>query len=145
MIADVQVAWLHFLGTFALAGIIGAELVLYRREMSPSDQRLMKRIDLGYGLSALWVVLTGLARVFWFGKGAMFYAQNGFFWALIGLFVVVALLSVPPTLQYRRWKAEEPIVIDERRYRHVRLHLALEAALFPLLPLCAVMMARGIG
>jgi len=31
MIAEAQVAWLHFLGTFALAGIIGAELVLYRR------------------------------------------------------------------------------------------------------------------
>jgi putative membrane protein len=129
MLAEAQVAWVHFLGIFVLVAMLAAELALYRREMSAADQRLLKRVDLAYGLSALWVVLTGLARVFWFGKGAWYYAQNSFFWLLIVLFAVVGALSVPPTLQYLGWKAAAPIVIDEPRFRRVRLYLVLEAAL----------------
>jgi putative membrane protein len=145
MIGEASIAWLHFLGAFALAGAIGAELALYRREMTATAQRVLKSVDLGYGLSALVVLLTGLARVFWFGKGALYYSQNGFFWALIALFALISLLSLPPTLQYLRWQAKEPLVLDEERFRRLRTYLVLEAALFPLLPFCAVMMARGIG
>ncbi len=145
MIEEALVAWLHYLSVFALAASIAAELALYRREMSAQAQTILRRVDLGYGLAAILVLATGLVRVFWLGKGASYYAQNGFFWALVVLFAAVGLLSIPPTIHYLRWKGEAPITVDARRFRHVRLHLILEAALFPLLPLCAVLMARGYG
>jgi putative membrane protein len=145
MLQEALVAWLHFLTVFGIAALIAAELALYRREMSVSAQRVLKRVDNAYGLVALLVLLTGLARVFWYGKGALYYAQNGFFWALIALFVLIGLLSVPPTLQYLRWKAAEPIVIDDRKFRHVQLHIVLQAVLVPLAIFSAAMMARGIG
>jgi putative membrane protein len=143
------VAYLHFVSVLALAGLLTAELLLYRPGLNAATARLLQRVDALYGLSALVVVATGLLRVFWVGKGAAFYLGNPLFHALWILFVAVALLSIVPTVQFNRWgrgpsQGQAPS-IPEPAFRRVRRILMIEVHLLALLPLLAVLMARGIG
>ncbi|HVV92242.1 MAG TPA: DUF2214 family protein, partial [Hyphomicrobiales bacterium] len=85
---------------------------------------------------------------FFFGKGADYYAHNHIFWAKMFLFVVVALLSIVPTLHFpraARLAAGGVVGIDALTFRRIRTILLSEAGLLGLIPLMATLMARGIG
>ena len=66
----------------------------------------------------------------------------------VGLFVVVGLVSVVPTLKYLRWRREHrasgalPGPLEIRR---ARSWVAAQAGLLAALPLLAALMARGLG
>jgi putative membrane protein len=149
MMTEALAAYLHYLSIVVTAAILAAELFLYRRDLTLAHARLLQRLDIAYPLAALALLATGLARLFWFGKGPAFYTANPVFWIKMGLFAAVALVSVVPTMHFLRWRGEvragKAPVIAERAFRHVRGHLLLEAALFLAIPLLAVLMARGIG
>jgi putative membrane protein len=149
MIAEALGAYAHFLSIFALLSLLAAEAALYRRRMMPATVALLRRLDLGYGIAAGAVIVTGLLRVFFLAKGAAFYNANPVFWVKMALFALVGLMSVPPTIHYiRTAKASSgsgEIVIPERSFRHIRGHLWGQLALLALIPLMATLMARGIG
>ncbi len=50
--------------------------------------------DNAWGAAAVLWIVTGLARVFYGGKGPYFYGHNGFFWTKLGLFGLVFLLEL---------------------------------------------------
>src|SRR5208283_1037602 len=56
-----------------------------------------------------------------------------FFWAKIGTFMVIGLLSVPPTLAFLKRRRAGASPADEAVAR-ARRYLWMEVALFPLLP-----------
>ncbi len=148
MIAEAVAAYAHFLSIFALLSALAAEAALYRQRMAPATLALLRRLDFGYMLAAIAVLVTGLLRVFFFAKGWPFYAANPIFWVKMALFLAVGLMSVPPTIHYiKTAKASRggEIAIPERTYRHIRGHLIGQIALFALIPLAATLMARGIG
>ena len=65
------------------------------------------------------------------------------------LFVIVGLLSIPPTLRYRQWSrrssadpAYRPPVLEIAR---MRTYLWAQAAFFLAIPVAAAAMARGYG
>ena len=82
-------------------------------------------------------------------KGWAYYAVNIFFWAKIATFVVVALLSIVPTVAIIRWRnalnSDATFVLPANAIRRVRRYLWAEAVLFLLLPVFAAAMARGYG
>jgi putative membrane protein len=86
--------------------------------------------------------------VVWYGKGTSYYLDNTVFWVKMGLFVAIALLSVAPTIHYLRWtprlKQGHTPEISDRQFRTYRRYLVAEAVLLILMPLAAVLMARGI-
>ncbi len=92
--AEIVTAWLHFLAMMSLAAALVAEHLLFRPPLSVEAARRLIRIDLLYGLSALVVLVTGILRVLYFGKGAGFYLGNPVFHAKFGVFLAVALVSV---------------------------------------------------
>ncbi len=148
MVAEAMGAYAHFLSIFTLLGLLVAEAVLYRRSMAIQALALLRRVDFFYMLAAIAVLVTGGLRVFFFGKGVDFYAANPVFWVKLGLFVIVGLLSIAPTIHYIRAARTAQgieIVIDPRTYRHIRGHLIAQLAVFALIPLAATLMARGIG
>jgi len=148
MIAEALGAYAHFLSIFVLLSLLAAEAALYRQRMAPATLKLLRRLDLGYGIAAGAVVLTGLLRVFFLAKGPAFYGANPVFWVKMALFLLVGLMSVPPTIHYiRTQKASSggEIAIPARSFRHIRGHLWGQLALFALIPLMAALMARGIG
>jgi putative membrane protein len=126
-----------------LAGALLIENMATARTINGEDARNLARVDAVYGLSAALVLLCGLTLWFWIGKPAAFYSGNPLFHLKVGLFVLIGLLSVYPTrfyLRHRKSTAEQISVP-----RPLIWVLRTEIGLLLLLPVLAVLMARGIG
>ena len=139
-------AFLHHVAAFALVAALTVELVLLKGELSVYGARRLQIIDAVYGASAVVVLAVGLLRVFFFEKGADYYFYSAPFLSKLGLFVAVGLLSIYPTVTYRRWgralaRGVVPSILADR-LRTV-IHLQLGGVV--LILLCAALMARGIG
>jgi len=139
---DFSLAVVHHLVVFSLLAIVVAELSLVRRGMDAATLATVARIDLAYGALAAIALAAGLVRAVYAAKGWYFYSNNGFFWAKIAIFVVIGLLSVPPTVKFIQWRKVQHVP-HNAQVDALRKYLWAELALFPLLPLCAAGMARG--
>lgn len=146
--ADVLLATLHHLVVFSVFGILLSEHMLLSLPPSELALRLLARIDLGYGMGAGLVLLVGAARVFYGAKGSAFYLENPMFWAKMGCFLVVGLISIVPTVRFIRWsKALKAggALPEAGAWQSMQRWVRLQLALFILLLLFAAMMARGFG
>ena len=148
MLDEALAAYAHFLAIFLTGATLVAEAAPYRPRMATATLALIRRLDLGYLLAAIAVVATGLLRVFFYAKGASFYAANPIFWVKMALFAAVGLLSVPPTLHFIRAgnvAAGDTVTIEAPLYRAMRRFITAELVLFAFIPLAATLMARGVG
>ncbi len=149
MIKDALLAYFHFAAIFLLFAFLTVEAMLLRNPLDTVGVRLIARVDAWYGASAVMVLISGLLRWFMGAKGSAFYNPNPVFHAKVTLFVLVGLLSIKPTLQFLRWSRELkqnasflPPLDEQKKLRRlvmIQLHLAA------IIPLLAVLMARGIG
>ena len=149
MILDDFLAVIHHLCVFGLFVILAAEMTLVRPGILAETVMRVVRIDGLYGILAGLALVAGGLRVVYGAKGAAFYTHNPLFWTKLGLFLLIGILSVPPTLEYIRWRkalranpADLPsasAVQDTRKLIHIQFGLLF------LLPILAAMMARGIG
>ena len=142
-------AFLHHLAAFALVSALVVEFVLIRHELDARTARAILVADAIGGASAGAVLVVGLLRVNYFEKGAAYYFHSIPFLAKISLFVLIALLSIYPTVQFLSWRKDlkagrAPAVSDAVR-RRIRSILHLELAALALLILNAALMAKGIG
>lgn len=148
MATDLHLAIAHHLLIFILFGILVSELVLVRKGMTGADTKRVAAIDLWYGIVAMLIVIAGFSRAIFAAKGWAYYSANSFFWAKIGVFVVIGLLSVWPTLKFIGWRKRFQTTgncPNVTAISSVRRVLWFEAALFALLPAFAAAMARGFG
>ena len=149
MLTDALLAYAHHLAAFALVAILFLEMALCKPGMTSAQARTLTRVDGMYGVFAALVLVAGVIRVLWGVKGAQFYAHNPAFHAKIGLFILIGLLSVVPTLTYFRWrkslKANAQFTPPENEIKSTRRFIHMQAGLMVLLPLLAALMARGIG
>ena len=141
---DFSLAVTHHLVVFALLAVLVAELALVRHGMDAAAVAAVGRIDLVYGALAAVALAVGLARAVYAAKGWDFYTQNLFFWLKLGVFVLIGVLSVPPTMKFIQWRRVRHVPTDEQ-VNLVRVYLLTELALFAVLPVCAAAMARGYG
>jgi putative membrane protein len=87
---------------------------------------------------------VGFCRAAFAAKGWAYYSHNAFFWAKIGTFLLVGLLSIAPTVAFIRWRGKG-VIPDDAQVKAVRRWLLAEFVLFaPLLGFAAAM-ARGYG
>ena len=149
MTMSAFMAFLHHVAAFALVAAIAVELVLVKPPIDVERARKLQLADLATGLSAGAVLVVGMLRVLYFEKGAGYYFQNAAFLAKLSLFVLVALLSIYPTLRFMSWRSSvkrgEAPNVDAATLRTIRRFLHIELAGIVLLILCAALMARGIG
>ena len=140
---SIVFAFLHHLAAFVLVAALAAEMVLLKGEVTPQTVSRLARIDAVYGASAGILLVVGLLRVFYFEKGAAYYFHSAPFIAKLALFVAVGLLSIYPTVRFRRWSKER--VVPQADLAKVRRTLHLQLAGVVLILLCAAMMARAVG
>lgn len=150
MLLDATLAALHYLSIILMVVFLSAEAVLCKPEyINAATVRRLGIYDLLYFAFAMAALATGLARVFWGAKGAAFYADSLIFWAKITTFVVIALMSLPPTLAFARWrkqlKQDANALPSEGEILRARRWVLREAHVLVLLPIFAVLMARGLG
>ena len=141
---DLVLAIAHHILVFGLFGILFAQLMLVRPGIDLPTVRRVGAIDIAYGAISGLIIVVGFARAIMAAKGWAFYSHNGFFWAKIAVFLLIGLLSAPPTIAFLRWKKAEAPPTDVQ-ITGVRRFIHAEAALFVLLPIFAAAMARGYG
>ncbi|MBV7482045.1 DUF2214 family protein [Bordetella sp. BOR01] len=149
MLQDALLAWIHYLAIFLMVVAMTAQTVLLRPAMADTVVRRLAIYDRLYLVSAIAVLVTGLLRLMLGAKGAAFYMANPWFHAKIGLFVLIGLCSIPPTLAFLRWnkqaRQQAGYVPEGGQIKHARRWVMVEVHLLVLVPLCAALMARGIG
>lgn len=141
---DLWLAIAHHLLVFALFGILFAELISVRPGMDRAAVARIAAIDIWYGILAALIILVGFSRAIFAAKGWTYYSHNAFFWAKLGTFAVIGVLSVPPTIDYIRWRRAN-IAPSDAQVHVARRFLWIEVLLFALLPAFAAAMARGYG
>jgi len=147
--ASALVAYLHFISIFLMFALLVLEHRLFKLPLDHARARSLVIVDLAYGASAGVVLLTGIARALWFAKGLDYYLHNAAFHALVGIFVLVALLSIYPTLTFLNWrntlKAGQAPQVEAAQGRRVLMVIRVELLAMLVLPLLASLMAHGIG
>lgn len=149
MVLDAVLAYLHFTAIFLLFAFMTVEVMLMRGALDPAAVRLLARVDIWYFGSAIAALITGMLRLGFGAKGSDFYLSSWPIYVKVGLFIAVGLISIQPTMTFMRWKKSfdhDPAfrVGDEER-RRVRKYLMIEVHLAALIPIFAVVMARGLG
>lgn len=141
--SDILFRYLHLIAVLVLAGALIIENLAISPRLSPAEVRSLLRVDAAYGISAALVLILGLLLWFVVGKPASFYSLNPVFHAKVGLFVLVGLLSIYPTvfLLRQRRSTEESVEIPPL----LILTLRVELLLLLVIPVLAFLMARGIG
>jgi len=132
---------LHHLAAFTLVAALAAEHLLFSRRIAPELMEKLRRVDAVYGLSAGVLLVAGLARVFYFEKSAAYYFGNPWFLLKFGLFILVGLLSVYPTVAFIRWKRNPQV--SEAQARWIPRILRAQLLLVPIILFCAILMAKG--
>lgn len=148
MTATITAAFIHHVAAFLVVATLVVELVVLKNELTVASARSVARMDMVYGISALVLLVAGFTRVFHTEKGSAYYFDSGSFLLKLTLFVVVALLSIYPTLEFIGWRKtlREGRVpdFDPATRRRVRLLIHIELTLIFVIILMAIMMARGV-
>jgi putative membrane protein len=144
MYVDAALAMGHHLCAFGMFVILATEFSMLRRPLNAALVRTLARVDLLYGIVALVGLGFGLTRAVYGIKGWAFYSSNPIFWSKLALFVVIGVISIRPTIMFLRWRkiAKE---IDAAEQALVARWVTAQLVLIFVLPLLAVLMARGIG
>jgi len=149
MTTEALLAYLHFAAILTLVVFMSSEAALCRSEWLNADVvRRLVRVDAIYGAASAAVLLTGVARTLWGMKGAGWFWSQPLLWTKLGLFVVIGLLSIKPTLAFLRWRKTleaSGALPPPDEVRAIRRIVMIEAHLLVLIPLAAVFLARGIG
>jgi len=149
VLTSAAVAYGHYLSFMLCFGAVLLERFLIRADPDRRTAVTMVVVDVVYGIAALTLLLSGIARVLHFGQGTAFYTANPLFWWKVGTYLAVGALSLYPTITYILWaiplrKGELPKVSEALASR-LRLILTVELAGFAVIPLMATLMARGVG
>jgi putative membrane protein len=149
VLPSAAVAYVHYLSFMVCFGALVLERRLIRADPSREDATLMVITDVAYGIAALALLLSGIARVLHFGQGSAFYTENPLFWVKVGTYLAVGALSLYPTITYILWaiplrKGELPQV-SEALANRLRWILNIELVGFAAIPFLATLMARGVG
>jgi putative membrane protein len=149
MTLEAILAYAHILAILTLVVFISSEAALCRSEwMNARVVERLARVDMIYGIAAGLVLLSGLARTYWGIKGGAWYWSNGLLHLKLGMFVAVGLMSIKPTVMFRRWnkalKATGALP-DDAQVRDARKWVMIQAHIIALIPLAAVFLARGFG
>ena len=140
---DACVRYLHFLGIFILASTLVAEHLLITKEMTRQQFKRLTMIDGIYGLGAVMTLTGGLLLWFVVGKPTAFYTGNPIFHIKLTLFILMALLSLIPTVFFLRNRRSQASVITPPN--SIIVIVRAELALLIVIALLATVMAQGIG
>jgi putative membrane protein len=122
---------LHFIAILALTAALIIENMALKPTINGEDARNLAKVDAVYGVAAALTLLFGLSLWLWIGKPAEFYSQNPIFQLKLGLFFLLALLSIYPAIFFIRNRKSTATTIAVPRLIGVLTKLEL--------------MARGIG
>ena len=149
MTTEALLAYAHIMAFLMAATFLASETALCRMEwMNAAVVERLARVDLLYGISAALMLVTGLARTWWGMKGTAWYWSQPLLHAKVTLFVVIALMSIVPTLRFLRWRRDlraHGTLPSQEAVRGTRRLVMVEAHIMAVIPLLALFLAPGGG
>jgi putative membrane protein len=149
MTLEAILAYVHILAILTMVVFISSEAALCRVEwLNKAVVERLARIDMIYGIAAMVVLASGIARTVWGVKGSAWYWSNPLLHIKLTLFIVVGVISIFPTLSYMRWRKAvraNGALPTEAQIRKTRKLVMIQAHILVLIPLAAVFLARGFG
>lgn len=146
---DLVLASAHHLAVFTLVALFAAEFALVRPGISGARINQLARLDAAYGGVAGLVIVVGIIRVIFGAVGYEYYLGNHAFWGKMIAFLVMGLLTIPPTMAFRRWakalSSQPDYAPTENEVSASRRFIHLQAGVLLLIPIFAAAMARGYG
>ena len=146
---DAALAYLHFGAIFTLFAFLVTQAILLKGPLDQRVVRLLGRTDLWYAGSAVAVLATGFLRAGLGAKGGDFYFGAWPIYVKIAMFLTVGIISIYPTLAFIRWRraydhdpAWQLPAAEQARMRRL---VMIEVHIASLIPVFAVIMARGLG
>lgn len=147
MLLSTLLASLHHIAAFTLVACLVFELLTFRQTLSAHETRGIQRIDLWYGVSAVVLLIAGILRVIYGGKGYAFYLGNTLFWVKMALVIIVSIVSIYPTIRYIRWGSigdGDTLTLPDGEFTRIRSLLRLQVIGILIILLVAPAMARGL-
>ena len=134
---------LHLLAIIALAIALLIENIAIKPSIGAEDARNLAKVDAVYTVSIVLAFLFGLTLWLWIGKPSAFYSANALYWSKIGIFSVLAILSLIPKGFFKKSRntSEEEITVP----KIVILVLRAQLSLLATIPLLAFLVTRGIS
>ena len=149
MTLEAILAYLHLLAILTMVVFIASEAALCRVEwLNAAVVERLAKVDMVYGIAAIAVLATGVARTWWGIKGTAWYWTNPLLHLKLTLFVIVGVISIFPTLTYSRWRKalrSSGSLPAEAEIRKTRKLVMIQAHVIAVIPLAAVFLARGFG
>jgi len=139
------ISYLHIISIFVLFSALIVELSIIKKKMILDNLVLLRKADLFFGVFAGFTIITGLLRMYYFGKGDNYYLSNQIFIMKFLLFIIVGLLSIYPTVQFLKSRKLKSEFIELENFKTIKSLLIIELILLVLTPFLAVLVARGIG
>ena len=142
-------AWLHLLAIGVGAGMLLTEYWLCRRMPDRIQVRLLGQVDMGYQLALIGSLATGLARALYYGQDVPYYLANRLFWLKIAIFITIVAGRNRPDAAIHPLEPggseRSDLRAAERDVERARASIALGLGLWLILPLIAILVARGYG
>lgn len=146
---DATLAYLHYAAIFTLFAFLTVQAMVLRNPLDERTVRLLGRADIWAAGAAGATLITGFVRAGFGAKGGDFYFNAWPIYVKIGLFVVVGLMTIKPTLAYIRWRKayeQDPAwSVPAAEHAAMRKIVMAEVHIGALIPVFAVIMARGLG
>ena len=148
MTFEAVLASAHLLAILTLVVFLTSQAALCRMEwMNAAVVQRLARLDMIYGIAAVILLLTGIARLVWGVKGMGAYPASPLFHLKMTLFVIAFLLSLKPTLTFRRWKkaldASGQLPAPEE-IKQTRKWVMWQGHVVPVIAVVAIFWARGL-
>ncbi len=149
MYLEALLAYLHIAAILTIVVFMTSLAALCRPKwLNAEVVRRLTRVDLIYWGAWIAVFATGIARMVWGAKGFGWYAEQPLILLKIVLFVVIAGLTLPASREIANWRRTleaTGVLPDVAQINAARRWVMIAAHLFLLIPLAAVLVARGIG
>jgi putative membrane protein len=148
MLLEALLEYFHIAAILALTVFLASEAALCRTEwMNATVVRRLGRVDMLYAISAVALLLSGLARTWWGVKGTAWYWHQPLLHLKLALFVAIGLMSIKPTILFARWRKQldaNGSLPLEAEVRSARRWVMIEAHVLALVPLAGTLLAKGV-
>lgn len=147
MTLEAVLAALHLVAILTFVVFLSSQAALCRIEwMNAAVVERLARLDVIYGVAAMVMIGSGLARLIWGIKGASWYLSQPMFHIKITIVVAMAILSIWPSIMFRRWRRnlrESGALPDAVEVKKVRRAVMIQSHVLPVVAVLAVFWARG--
>ena len=147
MTLEAALAALHLVAILTLVVFLSSQAALCRMEwLNAAVVERLVRLDIIYQTTAAVLLASGLARIFWGIKGASWYATQPMLHIKVTLFVVMLILSISPSLAFRRWRRNlraNGTLPGADEVNKARRLVMVQSHVLPVVAVIAVFWARG--